>query len=362
MKIPDIKNEDLIIQPINTAQTIPASWYTNKNIFEFELTHIINNNWQYVGHLSQIPNIGDYFLFEISNKPILVVKNDEGEVRAFYNVCRHRGGPLAFDNGNCKLFQCKYHGWTYKLNGSLHKTPQFGPVEDFNKDEFGLIPVNLQVWENLIFISILNPADSINKILNGVKDRIIPNDLSSKKFYKRVKYHVNCNWKVYVDNYLEGYHLAFVHPSLSKLLNSAEYKTETSEFYSLQYSPLKDDTNFYGEGNAFYYFVFPNIMLNILPGRLQVNLIQPIDNTKTLVIFDYFYDEIHSPVNVKKIEEDLKLSDEIQLEDIMICEKVQKGLQSGVYDRGRISVQSEQGVYHFQSLLKKRIKDNFDEN
>ncbi|MFI5236771.1 MAG: aromatic ring-hydroxylating dioxygenase subunit alpha [Ignavibacteriales bacterium] len=360
MKIKDINKEDLVIQPIENADTIPASWYTSKEIYDFEISHLINSEWQYVGNFSQIPSIGDYFLFEISGKPILVVRSDDKTIKAFYNVCRHRGGPLALENGSCKLFQCKYHGWTYKLDGSLHKTPQFGPVENFNKDEFGLVPVNLDIWENLIFTMINNPSVNIQKIMSGVKDRIQPINLSDKKFYKRVHYSVNCNWKVYVDNYLEGYHLNFVHPSLSKLLIPSEYKTEVSEFYSLQYSPLKDDANFYGEGNAYYYFIFPNIMLNILPGRLQVNLVQPISIDKTIVIFDYFYDDIHSTLNVKKIEEDIKLSDEIQLEDIMICEKVQKGLLSGAYNKGRISPQSELGVYHFQSHLKRKFKTHIE--
>ncbi|HEY7751717.1 MAG TPA: Rieske (2Fe-2S) protein, partial [Ignavibacteriaceae bacterium] len=128
MKLPEIKKEDLEILPIEKALTIPASWYTRKDIFDFEISRVINSSWQYAGHFTQIPNTGDYLLFEISGKPVLAVRSDEKKINAFYNVCRHRGGPLALDNGNCKLFQCKYHGWTYKLDGSLHKTPQFGPV------------------------------------------------------------------------------------------------------------------------------------------------------------------------------------------------------------------------------------------
>ncbi|MCZ6703668.1 MAG: aromatic ring-hydroxylating dioxygenase subunit alpha, partial [Ignavibacteria bacterium] len=126
---------------------------------------------------------------------------------------------------------------------------------------------------------------------------------------------------------------------------------ETSDNYSLQYSSLQDN-DVYGSGEAYYYFIFPNNMLNILPGRIQTNLVLPISKNQSLVIFDYYFDDITSSDSVKRIEKDIKFSDEVQQEDIMICEKVQKGLESKGYDKGRFSPMKEMGVYHFQALLK----------
>lgn len=345
-----ITESELSVLPIEQAETIPSSWYTKEAVYEFELNNLFNTSWQIVGHTDQLKKSGDYFLFDLWGNPIIIIK-DGNDIRAFYNVCRHRGGPLAFEAGNTKLLQCKYHGWTFKLDGTLHKQPNFSGVEHFNKKKFCLNPVNFTIWEGLIFAALDNPAINLSEVLSGIKERITPIDVSKYKFYKRVKYKINCNWKVYVDNYLEGYHLPFVHPGLSKVLDAKDYITETSINYSLQYSPLKDN-DVYGMGEAYYYFIFPNIMLNILPGRLQTNLVLPLSKNQSLVIFDFYFDDVTSPDSVKRIEKDIRFSDEVQQEDIMICEKVQKGLESKGYDKGRFSPQEEMGVYHFQALLK----------
>ena len=197
---------------------------------------------------------------------------------------------------------------------------------------------------------------SASSVFSEITERIKPEKLTTKKFYTKVIYELNCNWKVYVDNYLEGYHLPHVHPGLSRLLNYKQYTTETFEFHSLQYSPFNNVDNPYSgseNGEAFYYFIFPNFMLNIVPGRLQTNHILPVSENKTKVIFDYYYDDIESEKAIKQINEDLQYSDEIQKEDINICQLVQKGLESGAYYKGRISVKRETGVYHYHNMLRK---------
>ncbi len=358
--LPDINESSLKIEPIERSETIPSSWYTHPDFHQFDREVIFSRNWTFVGHINQLQNQGDYILGEAAGNPIIVIK-DGDVVRAFYNVCRHRGGPLALDCeeggrcGNIKIFQCKYHGWTYKLDGSLRGVPRFNRVDLFDKKDFGLIPVEIKITEGLIFIRLKKSNVSPDIILKEIAERISPIKLHTKKFIKRVNYEINCNWKVYIDNYLEGYHLPYVHPELSKLLDYKNYITEVHDYYSLQYSPLQDDSNFYGGENesAFYYFIFPNLMLNILPGRLQTNLVIPIAHNKCKVIFDYFYDDVISEESRKIVAEDLEYSDKIQQEDIEICEYVQRGLESMAYDKGRFSVECEKGVYHFQSLLKK---------
>jgi choline monooxygenase len=318
-----------------------------------------------VGHVSQLPLPGDYLLGTVGHESVLVIRGKDSKLRAFYNVCRHRGGPLAIEErGNCNIIQCKYHGWTYLLDGSLRGTPKFDRTELFDEKEFGLVPIPLEEWEGLLFVR-LSPGTGDDrasgavrtpgKLFDGIAARIAPHALAPKKFAQRVGYDVLCNWKVYVDNYLEGYHLPFVHPELCNLLDYQKYVTETYGDYSLQYSPFTGKENVYtgGSGEAYYYFLFPNFMLNILPGRLQTNTVIPVAHNRCKVMFDYYYDDLSSPSAAKAIQADLDYSDMVQKEDIEICELVQRGLESRSYDRGRFSVEMEQGVYHFQCLLKK---------
>lgn len=356
----NIRGEDLAIQPIERSETIPSRWYTDPSIGVIEQAGIFASTWQHVGHVSQVARPGDYMTALVAGNPVLLVRGKDNVLRGFFNVCRHRGGPLAVDDqGNCNVLQCKYHGWTYLLDGSLRGVPKWERVDLFDKKDYGLVPVLVEAWEGLLFVNLQNVQPlPLTRIMEGISKRIHPISLQSKKFYKRVTYDVNCNWKVYVDNYLEGYHLPHVHPELCTLLDYQKYVTETREHYSLQYSPFTGKENIYasGDGQAFYYFVFPNFMLNILPNRLQTNVVLPLAHNKTRVSFDYYYDDISSPESLKLMASDLEYSDKIQHEDIVICELVQRGLESMAYDKGRFSVEMEQGVYHFQCMLKRAFR------
>lgn len=356
MDIPFINKKDLEILALEKSETLPSNWYTDEIFFHLEKEIIFGKEWQYAGHTSQLNKPGDFFLCEAAGNPIIVIKGDDGTIRGFYNVCRHRGGPLAFEDGNCRMLQCKYHGWTYKLDGSLRGVPRFDRVELFDKKDYGLVPVKIDFWEGLIFIRLSKDYKPLSLLFKGIAERIFPNKLADKKYFSRVKYQINCNWKTYVDNYLEGYHLPYVHPELCDILDAKEYVTETAEYHSLQRSMTKELGEFYkNDGNVFYYFIYPNFMLNILPGRLQTNQVVPLEKNKSLVIFDYFYDNI-SDSEIEKIKADINYSDKVQAEDIQICEHVQKGLESKAYNKGRFSVECESGVHHFQSLLKKSYK------
>ncbi len=355
-----IHPRDLKTLPIERSETIPSGWYTQPEFHEIDKQHIFSQTWQYVGSLSQLPRAGEYILGVAAENPILIIRGRDDVVRAFFNVCRHRGGPLAIEpSGNCSILQCKYHGWTYLLDGSLRGTPKFNRTELFDKKDYGLFPVNLEIWQNLLFVKLSNNGKSFSLMMKRITDRLKPNALSEKKFHRRINYELRCNWKVYVDNYLEGYHLPFVHPELCNLLDYQQYVTETFDNYSLQYSPFAGSENVYtnGEGEAYYYFLFPNFMMNILPGRLQTNLVLPLTHNTCRVIFDYYYDDVSSPDAQKRIEDDISYSEKVQCEDMEICHHVQKGLESIAYDKGRFSPEMEAGVYHFQSLLKKYYKN-----
>lgn len=349
----------LDVEPLERAETIPSRWYTAPPFFEIDRRVLIDASWQFAGHVSQLAAPGDYLNVLVGSEPVVVVRGDDGRLRAFFNVCRHRGGPLVTDRcGHTTMLQCKYHGWTYRLDGSLRGVPRFNRVDLFEKRDYGLVEIEVQVWEGLIFVRLRTGEHSVEHLLAGIRERIAPIDLSAMQFYRHVPYEVRCNWKVYVDNYLEGYHLPFVHPELCDALDYSAYETELFPAYSLQTSPIDDGDTPYGGGGgmAYYYYVFPNIMLNVLPGRLQTNVVLPLASDRTLVLFDYYYTDVETEEAVRRIEADIAFSDLVQQEDIEICEHVHRGLQSRAFDRGRFSVESEPGVYHFQSMLKEAYR------
>ena len=366
--LPNIINPiDLEVIPIERSDTIPSAWYHDPQMLLIENAAVFSKEWQLVGHVNQLREPGSSICLTIADNPVIVIhdgtSNHEStpHIRAFYNVCKHRGGPLSVKHGTRSVLQCQYHGWTYKSDGSLRGVPHFNHVELFDKKDFGLTPIRLSIWQGLIFVNLNEKSPELSQVLDGIEQRIHPIDLQNMQYHTRTIDVINCNWKVYVDNFLEGYHIPIVHPELAKLLDYSQYVTEISEQYSLQYSPFSDTSadNPYqaADGEAWYYFVYPNIMLNILPGRLQTNIIEPMGPDKCRVIFDFYYTDLAKAEASGLLESDRKYSAEIQQEDIEICEQVQKGLRSNAYDKGRFSVERELGVWHFQSKMKKSLSN-----
>jgi choline monooxygenase len=225
-----------------------------------------------------------------------------------------------------------------------------GDAREFHVEDFRLPQYRTAVWQGLVFVALDEDTPPLESVYGGIAKRIAPIDLATMDFVHRDAYEIACNWKVYVDNFLEGYHLPYVHPGLSKVLDYRVYHTELFRWYSLQHSPLRANDGIYGDGEAFYYFVYPNVMLNIMPGRLQVNRILPLGPERCRVEFDYYYSP--DPEARSRIGRDREFSEEIQQEDIAICEAVQRGLASGAYEAGRLNPRRESGLWHFQNLLR----------
>jgi len=360
MPLQPFSPDDLAAQPLERAATIPSAWYTDPEIAAFERHAVFGRTWQYVGHASRLAAAGDFLADSVAGQPIIVVRDCEGEIRAFYNVCQHRGGPLAMEPcGRVKMLQCKYHGWTYRLDGSLRGVPRFDRSELFDKRDFGLVPVRLEQWEGLLYVDLSGVAPALEDTFAGIRERVAGLSPASSTFHHRDVHDVACNWKAYVDNFLEGYHIPLVHPELASVLDYRAYVTETAGAHSLQHSPLRAG-GVYGDGDAFYYFVFPNTMLNILPGRVQVNRVDPAGAGACRVAFDYYYHDVKGEEARRRIAADVAFSNDVQAEDADICAHVQRGLASNGYDRGRFSPECEAGVHHFQGLLKRAYAAGMD--
>jgi choline monooxygenase len=342
---------------LDRAHALPAWFYTNAESRAFEKRAIFARHWQLLAHSSQLPDVGDHLVCEIAGIPLLLVHGDDGELRALHNVCRHRAGPLALCDGRgAKALRCHYHGWTYDLAGQLRSAPEMQDAEDFDIDSIRLPQVQLRLWRGLMFAAI-EPAFELPNLMHEVEQRLAQRDFSHYRFARRVHYEISCNWKVYVDNYLEGYHLPHIHPGLNRLLDYRNYISETGRWHSLQYSPMRGGENFYGEGEALYYFVWPNIMLNILPDRLQVNRVIPLGDDRCRVEFDYIYPVSEDPQEQARRTEDQRFSDEVQREDGEICMAVQQRLASGAYLPGRLNPKRESAVHHFHELLRQAWRD-----
>ncbi len=341
------------------AFTLPAEMYTDENFLQLEQLSIFENSWQLVGHAEQLAQIGDQIISQVGRIPIVVVRNQENELKAFHNVCRHRAGPVATENTNNKVLRCKYHGWTYNLDGQLITAPEMLSTPNFDVCQYHLPSAKLEQWQGFIFVCISDTPPPLNQVFAGIIENINPIKLSEMSFSHRDEYLIDCNWKVYMDNYLEGYHLPHVHPGLSKLLDYRSYDTTLSQWHSYQFSPLDNADSLYGEGKAHYYCVFPNLMLNILPGRLQTNVIIP-EGSKTRVVFDSYYSNINSQKTQQLIRQDKEFSDEVQQEDIIICERVQQGLNSGSYHSGRLCMKRETAVLHYQNLIRQSFREAID--
>ena len=340
------------------AATLPARFYFGDKTLEAERDGIFARTWQLAGRTDQLPEPGGYFTAEAAGEPILIARDKSGELLGFYNVCRHRAGRVAEGAGCRSAFRCTYHGWSYALDGSLMGTPEFDGVENFDRTKFGLRPVRLETWEQFIFVNLDHDAPSLAEFFGDLPAQTRQYSIRAMQPAERREYVIECNWKVYVDNYLEGYHVPVAHPGLMRELDYVNYRTITHRYHSLQDAPLKKNASgndrIYpstGDGpEALYYWVFPNLMLNIYPDNISTNLIMPLDDHRTLTIFEWYFHNAETDAVKAKIARSVAFSDEIQQEDIYLCQSVQKGLRSRSYDRGRYSVRRENGVHHFHSL------------
>ena len=348
-----LPSAELASQKLATATALPAHFYSAGEMNTVDQLAVFNRHWQYVCHKSQIADLGDFVVAVLGQLPIILVHTEQG-IRGYHNVCRHRAGPIAQCSGKgAKQLRCRYHGWTYNLDGSLRTATEMKDVEDFDVSRIRLPELQVREFEGLVFAAVEDAPD-FEQYVEGIAGRLAQSGykLADLHFHQHLSYDIDCNWKTYVDNYLEGYHVPHVHPELNKLLDYRSYVTTTSQWHSMQFSPLESGDDLYGSGDALYYFLYPNTMLNILPGRLQTNRVLPLPNNRCRVEFDFFYTASLGDKDDARRVRDLEFSDVVQDEDIQICVDVQKGLNSGSYVAGRLNPLRENALHHFQELLR----------
>jgi choline monooxygenase len=324
--------------PLAEASTIPASWCLDAGFVELERQTVFSRSWHVAARVEQVENPGQYATCDVAGERILVVRSDDNVLRAFFNVCRHHAAAVMTEScGKAAEMRCPYHGWTYSLDGNLKTAPDLGPVRNFDRESMRLVPVELAVWKRWVLVRLNREGTPITEIPGLDVDRF--------QWLERRHYTLDCNWKVFIDNYLDGgYHVPHLHHGLDRVLAYSEYQIELGDRFCLQWSP------FSGGGRALYYWIYPNFMMNIYPNAMDTNLVIPRGLQQTEVIFDFYFMDVSEEARSRNLDS-IATSEEIQNEDVAICASVQRGLACRAYTSGRLSARREAGEHLFHRLL-----------
>ncbi|EPS72057.1 hypothetical protein M569_02697, partial [Genlisea aurea] len=377
--------------PIEEAVTPPSSWYNDPDFYSREIDRVFHRGWHAVGRKDQVEKVHDYFTGRLGSMEYLVCQDEALSLRAFHNICRHRATLLTSGAGNnpANCFVCPYHvtslfflllqtnqppvcrqlfffhffvfqGWTYGLDGSLLKPTRTDGIENFRIHEMGLLPLDVARWGPFILINAAhhrNVHHPGHEWLGPTAHRVLAStgitDASLHFICRRV-YTLECNWKVFCDNYLDGgYHVPYAHKGLSSSLQLDSYSTEVYERVSIQSCTGKKQASRLGS-RAIYAFIYPNFMINRYGPWMDTNLVLPMGPKRCQVVFDYFLEPSFKD-DKQFIDGSLKESEIVQVKDIALCTAVQRGLDSPAYNVGRYSPSVETAMHHFHRLLHKNL-------
>ena len=355
--------------PLARAHTIPAAWYTDPRVFDLERHTVFARSWQVAGRIDELRAPGDYVACELSSgDPIVITRVPDDTLRGFFNVCRHHAAALVPDgSGSTRQFRCPYHGWTYALDGALKGTPDFADVCDFDRSANGLVPLDCAVSQKWVFARAAAGGPPLDHYLGAdLSKQLHMLGLGDLHWMERRQYTIDCNWKVFVDNYLDGgYHIPLVHRGLDSVLNYSAYTIEIGDRFCLQSSAMSQEgadpaTGAVRQGErASYYWVYPNFMINCYGRAMDTNVVIPRAVDRTDVIFDFFFEDVSEDAVIRN-RASIDVSHQIQLEDLSICISVQRGLRSLAYDAGRLSVRREAGEHLFHRLLHADLEAGLD--
>jgi len=324
----------LIDPDIRKAKTLPSEFYTDERFFELSKDKIFARTWQFARRAADLATLTPVDVF---GQPLLLVRGAEG-VRCMSNVCTHRGKILVEEACDASLIRCGYHGRRFSLDGKFLSMPEFEGVEDFPSEADDLTPLAAGEVGGFAFVS-LDPVGSLTDFVS--EDSMHPMGSGELKLSSTTEYRVNAHWALYCENYLEGFHIPFVHKSLNEIVDYGTYTTELFRYSSMQ-------IGYDAEGNVAgrYLFVFPNTMFNFYPWGVSVNVVRPVSVSETVVEYlTYVSDE--SLVG-EGAGGDLH---RVEMEDEAIVESVQRGIRSRYYSHGRYSPTRERGTHHFHRLI-----------
>ncbi|MBM3571598.1 MAG: aromatic ring-hydroxylating dioxygenase subunit alpha, partial [Alphaproteobacteria bacterium] len=360
------KPTELAIEPIGQAVTIPARWYTDPAVFEVEADRVFGRTWQIAGRADQVAVPGAYFTCTVGREPLVVARGQDGQIRAFSNVCRHRGGPVARGEGVLPVLHCAYHGWTYNLDGSLRHARELGPVENFDPRAACLPPAQVTVVGPFVLVNLGREASPVDRFLGDFPEALARIDVAKLRFVTQKTYEVACNWKILLDNFLECYHCPLLHrDTVAAKVDLDGYVVESHDWYSRHYfasappaslATARSAAKAERTGRAIYCF-FPNFAVNLLPGWLITFRVLPLAIDRSLVAREFFCDAADKPTAELERDGPMAYYAKVFAEDMDMVRQVQIQLRSTLYTSGRYSVKHEQGIYHFHAMLRRALAD-----
>jgi choline monooxygenase len=344
-------------------QTLPYEWYVDPETLRREQEQIFLRSWQYAGHLGQLADTASYFTANVGFTPVVVTRSGDGELRAFLNVCRHRGFLVATGEGRRETLQCGYHGWTYDLGGALRTAPRSDVEPGFDKESLGLVPAAVGTWGPFVFV---NPsadapplADALGSIPAQVAELL---DVDALEFNRRAESTLEANWKVVCENFLECYHCQIAHPSFARAVDTSleAYRLQTDGLVATQRSGIRQEvtSEYDGRGeleNGQFHLLWPNTAVNVLHGRpnLTIGPINPAGPTRTERFLDYFFAPGEDP---EWIEQFVEFDNQVGREDRALVEGVQRGVAAGALAQGYVLERSEVLIRHFQELTSRALR------
>jgi phenylpropionate dioxygenase-like ring-hydroxylating dioxygenase large terminal subunit len=340
-------------------RTLPWGWYSDPAVLELERDRIFRRSWQYVGHTGEVAEPASFAATWVGDVPVVLVRDREDTLRAFLNVCRHRGSIICDGSGRRETLQCPYHAWTYGLDGRLITAPRAKREGGIESPELGLVQLRLDTWGPLVFVNPDPDAAPLEEFLDGMPERIAEAgiDLDALRFLQRSESDLECNWKVSAENFLECYHCPTAHPGFSAVMDVSvdSYLLETSGGRMTQHGPPRpgtrgayDPTGEVERGQ--FHLLFPGTVINVMPGRpnFSIGPIVPSAPEKTYRFLDYF---VAADADEAWIEESLAFDAQVGAEDRVLIERVQAGMHVGLIEDGRLLPESEQLIAHFQALV-----------
>jgi choline monooxygenase len=327
---------------------LPAELYHREDVYQRERHAVFARQWQLVGSLQSVTNPGDYIATEITGWRIFVLRNREGELRGFHNLCRHRAGYFLEDGeGHCDVLRCKYHGWVYDAHGRLRATPGFGEAAWFDRADYPLLPIKVGVWRGLVFVNLDLEARPLEDCLGSLPELVETYPMESFTRLKEVEFDIACNWKTYTDNFVEGYHIPSIHAGLNAAIDFERFETYHRENVVVMKAPQREGSIYGGV----WLWAYPNMTLSVYPDGMNTSRILPVDRQRSRLVYNFFFrdtGEAAASARARTIETNCA----IVREDFGICEIAQRNLEAGSFTRGPLSPKQEAGVRYFHDRLR----------
>jgi choline monooxygenase len=366
--------------------TLPSDWYTSQELFDLEQRTLFRRVWTCVGRTEQVAQPGDFFTCEVANEQVIVARDKSGTLRALSNTCLHRAGPVALECGHRKAFQCPYHGWTYELDGRLRRCQGMEGTEDFAPEEMRLPQFRVDTWGPLVWVTLEDSTPPLEEWLGQITPRMANYRLEEMEFIGGRTWMLPCNWKMYVDNYMEGYHIPFIHPGLAQALSPTVYTYDVGTWSNVQYGaephprgPGSRVAGILGSVQAlrrlkppmpgldeqersgyFFFWLFPHHMLNLTPDGFLLFSIKPVAPELTQSTFLWWMPTPTCFEDRLLQAGMINFGHVVNTEDAEIVAHAQKGMRSSVYSQGRYAAQQEMCLHHFHRLLVEQMEPEIE--